>query len=110
MAVVLRKEVSIFVPHDQHVANDYTGGCCPTNYVCGVNNCSPSPGVSYSQTCGSSSTLCAASFGYGCCKSGYSCWYNSCYATSSVTFTVTETMTTTDANANSYTLTTTITS
>jgi hypothetical protein len=98
-------------PHqlDQNLPNSYIGGCCPTGYVCGVNNCSPSPGVSFSETCGLSSTLCASSFGYGCCKSGYSCWYSSCYATNVVTFEVTETVTTTDGNANPQTITTTIT-
>jgi hypothetical protein len=109
MAVVLKKEASISLLQDQRDSNNHIGGCCPTNYVCGVNNCSPSPGVSYSQTCGLNSYLCAASFGFGCCKSGYSCWYNSCYATSSVTFEVTETITTTDGNFNAYTITTTIT-
>ena len=107
--MVLKKEVSLSHQLDQNGPNSYIGGCCPTGYVCEVNNCSPSPGVTYSETCGLSSTLCASSFGYGCCKSGYSCWYSSCYATNIVTFEVTETVTTTDGNSNPQTITTTIT-
>jgi hypothetical protein len=75
-----------------------------------LNNCSPSPGVAYSETCGINSYLCPSSLSYGCCKSGLACWYNSCYVTSTTTFTFVETITTTDANSNPQTVTTTITS
>ncbi|CAG8953284.1 hypothetical protein HYFRA_00003491 [Hymenoscyphus fraxineus] len=76
------------------------GGCCPGGFVCGQAGCSPSAGVSASQTCGANSYQCAASFGGGCCKNGMGCAVSTCYVTSISTFTLLETITTTDASSN----------
>ncbi|KAG4438365.1 hypothetical protein IFR05_006127, partial [Cadophora sp. M221] len=84
------------------------GGCCPGGYQCATNGCIPSAGVSDIRTCSASEYLCPASLGYGCCQSGYGCGLSTCYATSISTFTYTQTLTTTDANLNPHTLTTTI--
>ncbi|KAH6680169.1 hypothetical protein B0J14DRAFT_471485 [Halenospora varia] len=86
------------------------GGCCPAGYVCGPAGCSASAGVTSTQTCSVNSFLCPASFGGGCCKNGMGCALSSCYTTSATTFTLFETYTTTDANSNRQTITSTIVS
>ncbi|KAM0154310.1 hypothetical protein ACHAQE_000814 [Botrytis cinerea] len=85
-----------------------TGGCCPTGYSCEIDGCSASPGVSYSETCGVNSYLCPASLNYGCCKNGMGCGLNNCYSTAVTTFTLTETLTTTDSDSRTQTLTSTL--
>lgn len=87
---------------------NYPGGCCPFNYVCGRNGCTPSAGVYATETCGVSSYLCPASLGYGCCKNGMGCGISNCYSTEIVTLALTETTTTTEAGV-AQTLTSTIT-
>ncbi|KAH8812086.1 hypothetical protein F5884DRAFT_302535 [Xylogone sp. PMI_703] len=84
------------------------GGCCPQSYSCFPNGCSPLPGVVFTETCGVNSYLCPASLGYGCCKNGMACGLNNCYSTDPTTFTLTETLTTTDATNRIHTITTTI--
>jgi hypothetical protein len=79
------------------------------SYICAPNSCSPSPGVSYSQTCSVGSRLCPSSVGYGCCPTNLGCAVNSCYETTPSTFTMTETLTTT-IDSFPTTITTTITS
>ncbi|EPE33313.1 hypothetical protein GLAREA_06325 [Glarea lozoyensis ATCC 20868] len=81
------------------------GGCCPSDYVCGQAGCSPSAGVSYTQSCAASSYLCPASLNYGCCKSGMGCALNGCYTTSISTYTLLETVVTTDSNSKVQTVT-----
>ncbi|KAF7919860.1 uncharacterized protein EAE98_009094 [Botrytis deweyae] len=87
---------------------DAGGGCCPTGYSCAIDGCSASPGVSYSQTCGVNSYLCPASLNYGCCKNGMGCGLSDCYSTAVTTFTLTETLTTTDSNSHTQTITSTL--
>ncbi|KAK6610926.1 hypothetical protein H4I96_02524 [Botrytis cinerea] len=87
---------------------DAGGGCCPTGYSCEIDGCSASPGVSYSETCGVNSYLCPASLNYGCCKNGMGCGLNNCYSTAVTTFTLTETLTTTDSDSRTQTLTSTL--
>ncbi|TGO39609.1 hypothetical protein BHYA_0051g00500 [Botrytis hyacinthi] len=87
---------------------DAGGGCCPTGYSCAIDGCSASPGVSYSQTCGVNSYLCPASLNYGCCKNGMGCGLSNCYSTAVTTFTLTETLTTTDSNSHTQTFTSTL--
>ncbi|QSZ30719.1 hypothetical protein DSL72_000277 [Monilinia vaccinii-corymbosi] len=84
---------------------DAGGGCCPNGYSCATDGCSASPGVSYSETCGVNSYLCPASLNYGCCKNGMGCGLNDCYSTAILTFTLTETYTTTDSNSQTQTVT-----
>ncbi|KAG9230347.1 hypothetical protein BJ875DRAFT_158735 [Amylocarpus encephaloides] len=79
------------------------GGCCPGGYLCGQAGCSPSAGVSYSQTCSVNSYLCPASMGFGCCPTGMGCALRGCYATSISTFTLLETIITTDASSSIHT-------
>lgn len=86
------------------------GGCCPGGYQCATNGCIPSAGFTSTQTCGVNSYLCPASLNYGCCQSGLGCALSSCYATSVSTFTLTRTLTTTDAALSPHTLTTTVVS
>ncbi|CZR56871.1 uncharacterized protein PAC_06760 [Phialocephala subalpina] len=85
------------------------GGCCPSNYVCAASSCSPRPGASTS-TCSANYFACPASLGGGCCSNGMGCKLNGCYFTTPVVFTLTDTITTTDASSNTVTLTSTITS
>lgn len=73
------------------------GGCCPSDYVCGRSGCTPSVGVSFTETCGLSHYLCPASLGYGCCKSGMGCGIGNCYSTEIVSLTMPETITTTSS-------------
>ncbi|KAG4420975.1 hypothetical protein IFR04_005844 [Cadophora malorum] len=87
------------------------GGCCPGGYQCATNGCILLAGVvQTAQTCGTDSYLCPASLGNGCCSLGLGCAISSCYKTDISIFTYTGTVTTTDANLNPHTLTTTITS
>ena len=99
-------EVSSLFSTWGHDSTDKTlGGCCPSNYVCGNNGCTPSAGVSVTETCGTDSYLCPASVNYGCCKTGMGCGLSSCYSTAIVSYTLTETLTITDANSNPKTIT-----
>ncbi|KAH7342509.1 hypothetical protein BKA65DRAFT_293028 [Rhexocercosporidium sp. MPI-PUGE-AT-0058] len=84
------------------------GGCCPDKYQCATNGCIPLAGVTDTPTCSANFYLCPASLNYGCCQSGFACALSTCYATSISTFTYTATLTTTDADRNPHTLTTTI--
>jgi len=83
------------------------GGCCPESYICGSAGCTVPVGVSFSETCGVNSYLCPASLNYGCCKNGMGCGLNNCYSTEIVTYTLTDTITTSE-DGHLQTLTTTI--
>jgi hypothetical protein len=72
------------------------GGCCPSNYICGRAGCSPPVGVAFSETCGFSSYLCPASLGYGCCPNGLGCGISNCYSTEVVSYTIVDTVITTE--------------
>ena len=74
-----------------------SGGCCPTNYICGLNGCTPSAGVPVTSTCNAGSYLCPAAYNYGCCQSGLACGPSNCYSTEVVTFTLIDTITTTSS-------------
>ncbi|TVY84862.1 hypothetical protein LSUE1_G001312 [Lachnellula suecica] len=84
------------------------GGCCPESYVCGQAGCTPSAGVSYIETCGVNSYLCPASLNYGCCKSGMGCALSGCWSTSISSYTLVNTLTTTDASSHTVTITTSV--
>lgn len=60
-------------------------------------------------SCPASYHLCPASFNYGCCQSGYGCATNACYVTTPSTFTITETITTTNEDGKTITTTQTAT-
>lgn len=54
--------------------------------LCGANGaCSPPAGATYSQTCDTGYSLCAASLGGGCCQSGMACGTAACYNPSTST-------------------------
>lgn len=74
--------------------------------VCGAGEaCNPPAGATYSQTCGTGYTLCAASLGGGCCQSGMACGLTQCYNSSPSTR-VTVIATTQDGSATTTTSTT----
>ena len=50
-------------------------------------------------SCPASYYLCPSSFNYGCCQSGLGCAANACYVTTPSTYTITETVTTTNVDA-----------
>jgi hypothetical protein len=61
--------------------------------------------VTSSQSCAANSYLCPASLNYGCCRVGLGCALNDCYSTSISTYTMLETVLTTDLSSRVRTVT-----
>jgi hypothetical protein len=72
------------------------GGCCPDDYSCQESGCvfTPAPNT---ESCGTNSYACPASFNYGCCANGMACGPGTCYSTNIVSLTVFDTFTTTSS-------------
>ncbi|KAI1409970.1 hypothetical protein F5Y13DRAFT_168692 [Hypoxylon sp. FL1857] len=82
------------------------GYCCPVGYICG-RSCAPPAGVTAPQSCPTSYFGCTAS-PYGCCPDGMRCGSLTCYPETTMTFLVSDTVTTT--NSRGSTITTVVTS